>query len=202
MTAPPHPPDLLPAEAPPGGWTVEALPAHVGHDATRRYELINGVLLVTTQPHSEHQRIAVKLARFLDVWSEEHDSGDVFFAPGIIFAPTEVAAPDVVWVRRERLAALLHADGKVHGAPDLVVEVLSPGAANAECDRVAKRAQYGQVAEYWIVDRFQAQVEVYRPTPPHPHMLQLAATIGRTGVLTSPLLPGFACPLTRIFRGE
>ena len=64
------------------------------------------------------------------------------------------AAPDVVWVSKERLAAVLRRDGKLHGAPDLVIEVLSPGAKNERRDREAKLKLYARrgVREYWIIN--------------------------------------------------
>ena len=75
-----------------------------------------------------------------------------------------IGAPDVVWVSRERLSSVLAEDGKLHGAPDLVVEVLSPGPVNERRDREAKLKLYSQrgVREYWIVDWRQRKLEAYR----------------------------------------
>lgn len=60
-------------------------------------------------------------------------------APGVIFTPEDAVAPDVIWVSRARRAGIGAGDGKLHGAPELMIEVLSPGDTNEQCDREAKR---------------------------------------------------------------
>jgi Uma2 family endonuclease len=168
-------------------------------EAGTRYELIQGVLHVTMQPHWQHQTITAHLVVALGVWSMQTGRGVVLPTPGVILAPDEAVVPDVVWVRRERLPGLLGEDGKVHGAPDLVIEVLSPGRQNQERDRVAKRDLYQRhgVVEYWIVDRWQRGVEVYRlaegPT------VGPVAVVGEGDDLTSPLLPGFSVAVAALF---
>jgi Uma2 family endonuclease len=119
-------------------------------------------------------------------------------APGVIFSEDEAMAPDVAWVRRERLAIVIGEDGKLHAAPDLAVEVLSPGKQNESRDRKIKPARYAfwGVPEYWLVDRFSRTVEVYRLTSAaYAHI----ATLGADAELTSPLMPGFACPVAEFF---
>jgi Uma2 family endonuclease len=126
-------------------------------------------------------------------------SGRVFPAPGIVYAPDEAVAPDLVWVSKERVATIIAADGKLHESPDLVVEILSPGKANEERDREKKLALYSRygVQEYWIVDWRASTVEVYRPEQDE---LRLVQTLQSGGELTSPLLPGFACEIDRFFE--
>lgn len=106
----------------------------------------------------------------------------------------------LIWLGRERLH-WLDADGKLHSAPDLVVEVLSLGQANAERDRPAKRAQYERcgVAEYWIVDRFARQVAVYRHAEGR---LALVEQVPAAAELMSPRLPGFAGRMGALFAIE
>jgi len=82
---------------------------------------------VSTQPHWEHQLAALALAAALYDWSVRTGLGVPNAAPGLIFSPEEAVAPDIVWVSRARLEQGLGADGKLHAAPDLVVEILSPG---------------------------------------------------------------------------
>jgi Uma2 family endonuclease len=97
------------------------------------------------------------------------------------------------------LAIVEGADDHLHGAPELVVEVLSPGAANERRDRGAKLRLYSVhgVHEYWIVDYRALTVEVYRRRDAQ---LRLEATVGREDTLTSPMLPGFALPVAQLFR--
>src|SRR5439155_24907213 len=92
--------------------------------------------------------------------------GTVVAAPGVIFDAENAVAPDLVWVSTDRLAAILGDDGKLHDAPDLAVEVLSPGSSNSRRDREVKLRLYSVrgVREYWIVDWPAKSVQVYRHT--------------------------------------
>ena len=178
-------------------WTsadLEVLPDHNG----KRYEIVDGELYVSTQPHWHHQRLCLRIARALDAWSEQTGAGETNAAPGVIFAPDDDVAPDVVWVSRERLAAALGTDGHLHTAPELVVEVLSPGSANERRDREAKLKLYSRrgVLEYWIVDWRGRLIEVYRRAE---FALALSHTLTAQDSLESPLLPGFAMPLGALF---
>lgn len=174
---------------------LEGLP----EDDGRRYELIEGDLHVTTQPHLEHQIVADAVCGLLRVWNRRQGAGGLAVsAPGVIFDEDEAMAPDVIWISAERLATARHPDGKLHGAPDLAVEILSPGAKNEKRDRQIKPARYAYwgVREYWLVDRFTRAVAVYRLDGP---ALVLIATLTETDTLTSPILSGFAAPVAELF---
>nr|MCU0493851.1 Uma2 family endonuclease [Chloroflexaceae bacterium] len=99
----------------------------------------------------------------------------------------------------ERLAAVLR-DGKLYGAPELVVEVLSPGSRNISRDREAKLKLYSRrgVDEYWIVDWQQHAVDVLRRDG---DLLVSVVSLRSGDVLTSPLLPGFELSLDLLFDG-
>jgi Uma2 family endonuclease len=88
--------------------------------------------------------------------------------------------------------------GKLKGAPELAIEVVSPGAESRRRDRVAKRALYGKhgVREYWIVDYKARTVEVCALEQ---NVLQTIAKLGEKDVLTSTVLPGFTCNVAAIF---
>jgi Uma2 family endonuclease len=162
------------------------------------YEIIDGELLVSTQPHFHHQVAWTKIGGALDTWSTSTGAGIACGAPGVIFSDTDAVAPDVVWISAERLPYVLQEDGKLHGAPDLVVELLSPGATNERRDREAKLKLYSVrgVREYWIVDWRARSVEVYR----REHAaLQLVATLESDDELQSPLLPGFSARVGNFF---
>jgi Uma2 family endonuclease len=121
-------------------------------------------------------------------------------APGVIFADDDNVAPDVVWVSTARLSQIVGADRKLHAAPELVVEVLSPGATNEARDREAKLRLYSRqgVSEYWIVDALTRLVDVYRREAGE-GMLRHAATLGAGDRLESPLLPEFGVPVDSLF---
>jgi Uma2 family endonuclease len=123
----------------------------------------------------------------------------------VIFTEIDAVEPDFVWLSHERLAQIEDAtDDHLHGAPELVVEVLSQGAANERRDRERKLALYSRygVEEYWLLDPRAYRVEVYRRTPGARRgaRLRRVALLGRDDTLTSPLLPGFAVPVARLFR--
>ncbi len=163
------------------------------------YELIEGEFHVSTQPHWHHQYAASKLFGALENWNEQSGLGVANCSPGVIFDIHDAVAPDVVWVSNERLPQVLGDDGKLHAAPDLVVEVVSPGWQNEQRDRGTKLKLYSLrgVREYWIVDWQSQQVEVYRRSRAK---LVQAATLLREDQLTSPLLPGFSCPVSKLFH--
>ena len=97
--------------------------------------------------------------------------------------------------RREEIAAGRH----ITGAPDLLIEIVSPGIENEHRDRVAKRqlyAKYG-VKEYWLVLLDARAIEVYVLEE---EILKLYRTSGERGELTSALLPGFTCKVGSIFN--
>ena len=111
----------------------------------------------------------------------------------------DAVAPDLVWISKERLERAWGADGKLHAAPELVVEVLSPGETNEQRDREIKLSLYSRwgVLEYWIWDWRARSVEIYRREKAS---LRLVATLYNADTLTTPLLPGFSCPIASIFE--
>lgn len=177
-------------------WTskdLEALP-----DDGKRYEIVDGELYMSKQPDWHHQHICLRLGSILDIWSLQTKAGKANAAPGVIFAEDDDVAPDVIWISRERLATALQADGKLHAAPELVIEVLSPGTTNASRDRETKLKLYSRrgVLEYWIVNWQERYLEIYRREEA---LLKLHSTLYQADVLRSPHLPGFICPVSQIF---
>ncbi|UBF27294.1 Uma2 family endonuclease [Kovacikia minuta CCNUW1] len=177
-------------------WTtsdVDLLP-----DNGNRYEIIDGELFVTRAPHWKHQKATNRIANALDTWSLSTGLGETVPAPGIIFSDADNVIPDVVWVSRDRLDILLDEAGYLTGAPELVVEVLSPGVQNERRDREAKLKLYASrgVQEYWILNWQLQQVEVYRRQQA---ILKLVVTLLATDNLSSPLLPDFVYPVARLF---
>lgn len=160
-------------------------------DDGNRYELIDGDLYVSKQPDWEHQRACHQFGFALQAWDLQNIVGVTIPEPGIIFAEDEAVAPDIVWISRERFRRVIGDDGKLHDAPDLVVEVLSPGGRNEERDREIKLKLYSRrgVREYWIVNWSAPSVQVFRREN---GALRLAATLWADDPLTSPLLPGFS----------
>ena len=185
----------MPVTPPALRWTSSDLALLPGDG--KRYEIIDGDLYVSRQPHLYHQAICVELSSVLHRWSRETRQGLTLYAPGVVFADDDVV-PDLAWIGSERLGAAVDANGHLRAAPDLVVEVLSPGTANERRDREPKRKLYARrgVLEYWIVDWRLRQVEVYHRVDAD---LALAHTLRESDTLQSPLLPSFSYPLTQLF---
>ena len=163
-----------------------------------RYEIIDGELYVSKAPQFGHQYPAGVVHVALHAWSEETGAGYTCEVPGLVFTEDNDVIPDLVWIRKDRLAEALDGQGHFRLAPDLIVEVLSPGRVNQLRDRESKLALYSRqgVQEYWIVD-WQAQtVEIFRRGATG---LELQAALGNDDVLTSPLLPGFRCPVAKLW---
>jgi Uma2 family endonuclease len=177
-------------------WTtsdLELLP-----ESSNRYEIIDGALFVTRAPHWGHQKATGNIASELRNWSIETGLGEAVQAPGLIFSEADNVIPDVVWISQERLATGLDEAGHLTIAPELIVEVLSPGTDNERRDREAKLKLYSArgVQEYWIINWRSPQVEIYRRQQ---GLLTLVTTIFPGDALTTPLLAGFACAVDRLF---
>src|SRR6266851_2151929 len=157
-------------------WTSKDLEAFPPAEGTR-YEIIDGELYVSHQPSWHHQYTCSALIAALHTWSQATGLGAATGAPGILFAEDQDVAPDVVWISHTRLQGTLDPAGHLTCAPELVIEVLSPGRTNVRRDREVKlgvyRQQGGRLA--------------------HVDYLTGADT------LLSPVLPGFACPVGTLF---
>jgi Uma2 family endonuclease len=166
----------------------------------KRREIIDGELFTSHQPHTFHQVTCQNGGRLLGNWNTETQAGLVIPAPGLIFGPEDDVAPDLVWISTQNLATALGADGKLHAAPELVIEVLSPGSTNERRDREAKLKLYGQrgVREYWIVSWQRREVEVYRRSE---LTLQRVGVLHESDALSSLHLSGFSCAVADLFAG-
>jgi Uma2 family endonuclease len=173
---------------------LEALPDRPGV----RYEIVDGELFVSKQPSLMHQYTSDEIQTALRNWTRQTGTGLAISAPGLIFAADDDVAPDVVWISRARLLDAVDQAGHLHVAPELIVEVLSPGQRNMRRDREAKLGLYSRqgVQEYWIVDCSNRSVQVYRRAGT---ALRLAATLTGDDDLISPLLPEFRCPLQTLW---
>jgi len=155
-----------------------------------RYEIIDGELHVSKQPTLEHQYVCLNLGAELLLWNRRTGLGRAYGAPGLVFAGDDDVAPDLVWISLDRLAAARDSSGHLRAAPELAIEVLSPGSTNERRDRDLKLKLYSRqgVQEYWIVDWRVRTIQVFRRSD---QMLQLVGTVGDGEILISPLLPGF-----------
>jgi Uma2 family endonuclease len=179
-------------------WTLADLETLPDHDGWIRYEIIDGELFELHAAGNAHQETCALTGARLVLWNEQEQLGSVLVGPRLIFSNDDNTIPDIVWVSHPRRAALEQADDKLHGGPELVVEVLSPGPENARRDREVKLSLYSRrgVDEYWLLDPETRTVSVYRRQT---GMLTLAVVLDEGATLTSPMLPGFAAPVARLF---
>ena len=159
-----------------------------------RCELLYGRLYVTPSPTPWHQMVASYLWRHLESLGEAA-GGFAYGAPlDTVLADHSVVQPDVIYVSATRLAVL---GKRIEGAPDLVVEVLSPGSARH--DRGGKLSLYAEagIREYWIVDRFERKVTVLRRRGDS----WVEAVFGDEQQATGEVLPGFVVPVSGLWEG-
>lgn len=118
-----------------------------------RVELIEEKIHMSPAPRPKHQRIAMNLSFLFRAFLKDHDIGLILAGPiDVILSPRHtVVQPDLVFVAKDRMEALL-TDTAIVGAPDMVVEILSP--STAQIDRTSKRQIYAEhgISEYWLVD--------------------------------------------------
>lgn len=160
----------------------------------KRREIIDGELVVTPAPKIPHQTILLNIASAFRDYLKERPIGQVIISPmDVILSDYDVLEPDLLFVSNERKEIL---KDWVRGAPDLVVEVLSP--TTAARDRGIKLKAYARfgVREYWIVDPDEQAIEIYRLTP---EGYEVAQAFSSNETLASPLLPGFGLPVGSIF---
>jgi len=168
-------------------------------DDGMRHELIDGEHYVTPSPNRKHQKVSGNLYLLIASWLEEHPIGQIYYAPfDVVFSKFDVVEPDLLYMSNERASEVL-TQANVQGAPEIVIEIGSPGTRKR--DETIKRRLYERtgVSDYWIVDPELDVVRVYRRGGDEfDRPLELRTESG--DVLTTPLLPGLDLPLARIFR--
>ena len=158
-------------------------------------ELLDGEIIMKPGEFISHQRALLKLGMHVGLFVERQGLGETFFAPlDVVLSNTDVVQPDLLFVSRERMHILTHND--IHGAPDLIAEVLSP--YTAQRDLTFKRDLYAKhgVKEYWQVNIDERRVTVLSLGD---NDYEVAAVYGSGQTLTSPVLPGFALAIDEIF---
>jgi Uma2 family endonuclease len=125
-------------------------------------EVIENTLYMSPTPVTKHQRIVSKLMIHIGSFIEQNNSGEIFTAPYDVFLDESANAvqPDILFVSAEN-ASIIDEESTIHGVPDLIIEVLSPG--NKKYDQVVKKELYEKfgVKEYWIVDPETRQASGY-----------------------------------------
>ncbi len=161
----------------------------------KRYELLDGDLVALSSPEEFHQRVSILLGAKLVQFAVEHSLGRVYHAPfDVVLSDMDVVQPDLIFVSNERTDNITPAN--IQGAPDLVVEILSPSTATR--DKTFKRSLYARhgITEYWMVDLTEKTITVLRLDE---HGFEVIDTYGEGESLTSPTLQGFTLNINDIF---
>src|SRR5215510_2866451 len=163
-----------------------------------RYEVIEGELFVSRAPGLTHQIVSGNIFGCFYNYLTQHPVGRIIATPGLILSRHSGVIPDLVFYSHARGDEIIWNE-RLNAAPEIVIEILSPGRENLARDRIAKRKLYEKhrVKEYWIVDTENRSVEVYRLVN---QSLELHATLRNNDEVTSPILPGFSCALSKIFE--
>ncbi|RIK35296.1 MAG: Uma2 family endonuclease, partial [Chloroflexi bacterium] len=154
-----------------------------------RYEVIDGVLYMSTAPGVRHQRCVVRLIEHVGLPLQARGVALVVPAPvGVIMPGAEPVQPDIVLIRSER-TSIIADDDRIRGVPDLIAEVLSP--SNPELDTVVKLAAYARagVPEYWIVRPATRDILLYTQPNITAGLYEQELVVGPDDTLTSPTLP-------------
>lgn len=161
-----------------------------------RYELIHGVLIVTTTPGREERDPNEELGYLLRRYRDDHAQGA---ALDVTLSEEEVHVGDhrrradrAIWAGLGRLP------GK-HETPTILVEFVSEGRRNRLRDYEEKREEYlaAGVAEYWVIDRFDETLTVFRRSRSKAGGKRVFAA---SDIYRTPLLPGFELPIGRLFK--
>lgn len=167
-------------------------------DPPPHYELVLGKITRMPSPTYLHQRICKQILRLLDAYILHHQLGELLFAPMDVFMDAEnVYQPDLLFIAMERMETLIGEDGKVHGAPDWVCEVLSP--SNSQKDTILKKQVYFRfgVKEYWIIDPEDQLLEILTPADTGFKTYRLVYT---DDPIESPIFPQLSAKGAAIFN--
>ena len=161
-------------------------------DDGKRYEVLEGGLLVTPAPNIPHQRASKRIQRQLEDYFESRGLGEIFNAPvDVILSDHDILQPDLVVARPGQISKR-----GIEGSPLLVVEILSPSTERR--DRTSKGRRYAAlgVPHFWLVDPERRIVECLRLEGGR----YLLTSRGNEGTLSHPDWPDFVLDLDVLWR--
>ncbi len=125
-----------------------------------KFQLIGGEILEMTSPSLYHQEILLNIISDFRPFLNKNKIGKIFVAPlDVYFSETEVYQPDIILLLTESFSKMK--ENKIEGAPDLVMEVLSPSTAYYDLKHKKSIYEKNGVKEYWIVDPMEKTIEIF-----------------------------------------
>ncbi len=159
------------------------------------YELHNGQIIYMPSPIPTHQIVSNNLATDLTIFLRKHKLGRIFTAPmDVVFNPIDTFQPDIFFLSNDRLHLI--GDKKIEGAPDLIVEILSPSNKPKEMGYKKIIYEMSDVKEYWIINLEKQTLTQYENVEGEfvsRHIFQ------KTDALTSLIINGFEIPMNELF---
>lgn len=162
---------------------------------TKRYELLEGELVMVPSPNVNHQTVSINLEFIILQFVKQNKLGAVFHAPmDVVLSLDNVVQPDILFISNEQSNIIT--EKNINGTPDLVIEILSPSTSGR--DVTVKHTLYSRygVKEYWIVDPVGKNIEVHALQK---QGLKLLKKYESADLLESPMLKGITIPLSEIF---
>lgn len=160
------------------------------------YQLIEGELVMSPSPTTQHQIISANLFKKISAFIDEKKAGLLLYSPVDIYLDDEnVFQPDLVFVSQQR-RDIIKDDG-LHGAPDVVIEILSPSTAYYDMKKKFKIYEKFGVKEYWIVDPEMKNIQLFSLSEQGKYLMSIDVT--GQGAVASGVLKGFEIVLDDVF---
>jgi Uma2 family endonuclease len=157
--------------------------------------LIDGEAIMTPSPLFVHQKISMNFALELTSFVRRNGLGEVVTAPmDVHLNETECYQPDIIFIGNENRSII---GDRIHGAPDLVVEILSESSAYHDLKHKKRVYEACGVKEYWILDPMEKSIEVFENKSGR-FVPYVKGDSG--GTVASALLAGFFVSLEDVFR--
>jgi Uma2 family endonuclease len=162
-----------------------------------KYEIIDGVLQMSPPPSVNHQRSSGGLFARMRLYAEDKNLGEVLEAPCGVRLPNQSVPvePDIFFVNKERVGII--GNQYIEGAPDLIVEILSPSNASYDRETKFKLYQAAGVPEYWLVDYEAKTIEIFNLAQ---GIYTLTGKYTGSDTAASTRLPGFEVVVGTLFN--
>lgn len=158
-----------------------------------RHEIVEGEQYMSPSPSIIHQRIVRKLGIFLSSYVEKYKLGEIFISPiDVVFHDVDVSVPDIFFISNENSKIIK--EKNIQGAPNLIIEVLSPNSIIRDKQLKYKQYTYYGVEEYWIINHENKLVEIHDL-----RQSKLIKLVSANHILNTPIFPNLNLPVETIF---